>query len=283
MCAKMAKLPQTDWTRGGRDISNTAIPLYQSGLNRLGEYTENPQKYIDSYLNKYYGADAIQNQDFLRAFNRNMGQTTANNYAATTGGYTTSGQRAYDDQQRYYNDLASRLQQYGVNSSYNMYNSDVANQINALNQYNQAYGLGENYSKTEQQNALANQANKNWIGNAVQLGTTAIGAAIGGPAGASIGSALGGAIGSGLQTDTSQAMAAIYGGKPTDYASAGTGQFINPYQAIQDADWGGVFNNAKNWWNKNITNRGLNYVRTDEAGNNYYNAGAGTPEIRGKK
>ena len=246
MAAKMAKLPQTDWTRGGRDISNTSIPLYQSGLNRLGDYTADPQQFIDAYMNKYYGANAIQNQDFLRAYNRAQGNLTGNNYATTQGGFTTSAQKAYDDQQKYYNDLASRLQQYGVNSSRNMYDQDVINQMNALNQYNNAYRLGQTYSQVEQQNALADQANRNWLGNAIQLGGTALGSLVGAP---QIGAALGGAIGSGFQTDTSQAMAAIYGGNPSNYATAGTGQFINPYQGLNDVDWAGQLGNVKNWWN----------------------------------
>ena len=247
--AKMAKLPQTDWTRGGRDISNTAIPLYQSGLNRLGDYTADPQQYMDAYMSKYYGPNAIQNQDFLRAYNRAQGNLTGNNFATTQGGFTTSAQKAYDDQQKYYNDLASRLQQYGVTSSRNMYDQDVANQMNALNQYNNAYQLGKAYSQVEQQNALAKQANRNWLGNAIQLGGTALGSLVQAP---QIGAALGGAIGSGFQTDTSQAMAAIYGGSPSNYATAGTGQFINPYQGFNDVDWAGQLRNVKNWW----TNRG---------------------------
>lgn len=245
--AKMAKLPQTEWTRSGMDISRTATPLYQEGLTNLGNLTSDPSGYTQGYLDQFYGANAVQNQDFLRAYNRAMGNTTANNYAATSGGFSTSANRAYEDQQKRYNDLASRLQQYGVTSARGMYDQDVQNQMNALNQYYNAYGLGKNYSNIEQQNALASQANKNWIGNAMQLGGTAIGS-IWGPVGAQLGGAIGGAAGSAFQTDTSQAMAALYGGNPANYASSGTGQFINPYQAINDVDWGRVGTNIKNWW-----------------------------------
>lgn len=248
--AKMAKLPQTDWTRGGRDISNTAIPLYQSGLNRLGDYTADPQQFMDAYMNKYYGANAIQNQDFLRAYNRAQGNLTGNNYATTQGGFTTSAQKAYDDQQKYYNDLASRLQQYGVTSSRNMYDQDVINQMNALNQYNNAYRLGQAYSQVEQQNALANQANRNWLGNAIQgIGTIAggilgAGTPLGGAAGASIGGAIGSLAGSPLQVDTSQAMASIYGGNPANYGPGGGNQFINPMQSLGNLDYGAI----NSWW-----------------------------------
>lgn len=247
--AKMAKLPQTDWTRGGRDISNTAIPLYQSGLNRLGDYTADPQQFIDAYMNKYYGANAIQNQDFLRAYNRAQGNLTGNNFATTQGGFTTSAQKAYDDQQKYYNDLASRLQQYGVTSSRNMYDQDVVNQMNALNQYNNAYQLGKNYSQIEQQNALAKQANRNWLGQ----GLSGIGSVL-----SAIPTPVTQVLGAGMQlggnlatTDVSQAMAGIYGGSPSQYGTGNVygGAFTN----IGNMDW----TPTVNWWNGSRDIRGF--------------------------
>ena len=270
MCAKMAKKIQTDYTTGGHDISNTAIPLYQSGLTRLDEYTANPQQYVDTYLNRYYGPDAIQNQDFLRNYNRNMGLTTANNYAATTGGYTSSGQRAYDDQQRYYNDLASRLQQYGVQSARGMYDKDIENQMNALGQYNAAYHLGKEYSDIQQYNNAVRQANKNWLGQ----GLSALGS-IGMASGNPIGMALGAATGIGGNLLTTDISGITGSPTPNIYGDA----FTN----LGKADWGSAFNKFGNWWNRNMTNRGLGYTRTDEAGNNYFNMGAGTPELRGRK
>lgn len=245
--AKMAKLPQTDWTRGGRDISNTAIPLYQSGLNRLGDYTADPQQFMDAYMNKYYGANAIQNQDFLRAYNRAQGNLTGNNYATTQGGFTTSAQKAYDDQQKYYNDLASRLQQYGVTSSRNMYDQDVINQMNALNQYNNAYRLGQTYSQIEQQNALADQANRNWLGQGLS-GVGSVLSAIPNPWTQAIGAGL--QLGGNLATtDVSQAMAGIYGGSPSQYGTGNVygGAFTN----IGKMDW----TPTVNWWN-GIRNKG---------------------------
>lgn len=249
----MAKVPQTDWTRGGHDISQTSVPLYQESLNTLGDILRDQTAYRQGLIDQYYGADTARNQDFLRAYNRAMGNTTANNWAATTGGYTSSGNKSYTDRQRYYNDLAARLQDYGVQSANTLMNTDVNNLLNANTSYNNAYRLGQPYSQVEQQNALADQANRNWLGNAIQLGGTAIGAAFGQP---QLGAAIGGAIGSGLQTDTSQAMAAIYGGAPQQWASSGTGQFINPYQAINDVDWGGISNKVSNWWNKRGTPTG---------------------------
>lgn len=248
--AKMAKLPQTDWTRGGHEISQTAIPLYKENLNRMGDYLADPMAYQQQYLDRYYDADNIRNQDFLKAYQRTMGNTTANNWAATTGGFTSAGNRSYNDRQKYWNDLASRLADYGITSSYNMANQDFQNMRGANSDYYNAYQLGKAYSDVEQQNALARQSNRNWIGNALQLGGAAIGGIVGGPVGAQVGGALGGAVGSGFQTDTSQAMAAIYGGNPQNYYTSGTGQFINPYQAINDVDWGMFGKKVSNWWNK---------------------------------
>ena len=90
--AKQAKIPQTEWTRGGRDISNTAIPLYQSNLQRMDEYLQDPTARMDMYMNKYYGPNSVDTQDLIRAYNRAMGNATGQNYSATTGGYTSSGQ-----------------------------------------------------------------------------------------------------------------------------------------------------------------------------------------------
>ena len=131
--AKVAKVPQTDWTRGGMSIANTAIPLYQSNLTRIDEYLQDPTARQDMYLNKYFGADAAQNQDVLRAYNRAMGNATANNYAATAGGLASTNQRLYDDQQRYYNDLINRVYSGNVTNAYNMSNMDYQNMLAANN------------------------------------------------------------------------------------------------------------------------------------------------------
>lgn len=158
MCAKQAKKTQTDYTIGGKQISDTAIPLYQQGLTQLSDYTLNPNDYRDELLNKYFSNDVNQS-DFLRNYNRAMANTTAQNYAATQGGYTSSGQRAYADQQRYQNDLAARLQAQGIQNATNMLNTDIGNLGNAINQYNAAYGTGKEYSDIEQYNYLVDQNN----------------------------------------------------------------------------------------------------------------------------
>lgn len=240
--AKQAKIPQTEWTRSGRDISRTSVPLYQEGLQNLGSLTTNPRGDIDAYLTHYYGPESVAAQDFNRQYVRNMGNTTANNYSATQGGYTSSGQRAYDDQQRYMNDLQSRLYNQGISNSMAQHNYDVNNQLNALGAYHNAYGLGQNYSQIEQQNALADQANRNWLGNLFGVAGTAIGTAFGMP---QVGAAIGNAVGSNFQTDIGPAMAAIYGGNASNYQTQGSA-FMNPadaYNILGQAVSG-------NWWQR---------------------------------
>lgn len=162
MAFKHAKKKQTDYNIGGKAISDTAIPLYQKNLTRMDEYLSDPTARQDMYMNKYYGADNVDQSDFLTNYKRAMGQTTANNYSATNGGYSSSGQRAYDDNQRYWNDYASRLRNQGIANSYNMANQDYQNMVGANSSYLNAYGLGKAYSDVDQYNDAVNKANSNW-------------------------------------------------------------------------------------------------------------------------
>lgn len=162
MAFKHAKKKQTDYNIGGKAISDTAIPLYQKNLTRMDEYLSDPTARQDMYMNKYYGADNVDQSDFLTNYKRAMGQTTANNYSATNGGYSSSGQRAYDDNQRYWNDYASRLRNQGIANSYSMANQDYQNMVGANSSYLNAYGLGKAYSDVDQYNDAVNKANSNW-------------------------------------------------------------------------------------------------------------------------
>lgn len=251
--AKQAKLPQTDWTRGGRDISNTAVPLYQENLQRIGDYLSDPQAAMDSYLNKYYGANAIQNQDFLRMYNRQMANQIGANYAATGGGYNSSGQRAVYDRQMLLNDLAARLNQYGIQSSNQMANQDYNNMLNANQAYYNAYGLGKNYSAIETQNAMADAANRNWWSSAL----SGIGAGL-----SSIHKPYTMAIGAGLQTaggitgqdfgSANNTYGSVYGG---NMGVQNNNTFQNLAQQLGQFDWGKVFNKGTG----NTTNTNPNF------------------------
>lgn len=259
--AKQAKLKQTDWTTGGRDISNTATPLYQDNLRNMGRYLSDPSKYVNQYLDQYYGTNAIQNQDFLRAYNRAMNTKTGANYAATGGGYTSSGQRAYDDTQRYYNDLASRLQQYGIGQSRKMYDQDIANMRGANTDYYNAYNLGKAYSDVDQYNDLVDQQNRNWYSNlmsGVGMGLSAIPT----PWTQAIGAGLQ-AAGAVTAVDTSGAMAAIRGGTPSQYQGTNN-TYTNLLNNLSKQD----FSDLTNWVKGNYANwQGRNNAQKVAQGN----------------
>ena len=181
MCPKEAKIKQTDWTKGGRDISNKAIPYYQDGLDQLHDYTRNVQNRLDPYIEKYINpANAAEQSDFMRNYQRAMGHQTAQNYAATGGGYSSANQLGYDDLQRYYNDYASRLYNQGLTAATQLANNEYDIIQGSLGAYDNAYRLGENYSNIDQYNDMVDQANSNvWTGWMNTLGN--VGLASGNP------------------------------------------------------------------------------------------------------
>lgn len=265
--AKQAKLPQTDWTRGGMQISNAAVPQYTASINRLGGYLDDPYSVIDKNLEKYYGANAIQNQDMLRAYNRSMYDQVGKNYAATGGGYSTSGQRAWNDRQSTWNDLVARLNQYGVKSARDMYDQDIINEIAAQQAYNSAYGLGKNYSDIETQNYLADQANKNWWSSALSgLGNVgmAVGQFTGNPVVAGLG-ALATGVGSATRTEI-----------PAGYGVSANDTYTNLINNLNQYNWGKILgNNRNNNSNNNIfglSQDDYNKIMNYSAGGTNYSA-----------
>lgn len=240
--AKQPKKTQTDWTRGGKAISDTAIPLYQTNLNRMDTYLQDPTAEIDKYLDKYYTNTASQN-DFLRNYQKTMGNVTGSNYAATGGGISSLNQGNYADYQRYMNDLASRLQEQGVNSAYNMAQGYYGNLLNANNAYNQAYQLGKSYSDVQQYNDMVDQINSNWWAPVVSTAGTAL-SAVGLP---QVGAPLS-MLGNTFSYDTS----ALGGTAGVRGASAGTqglglGQPINNQAAMGLYNLFGGADSKYNW------------------------------------
>lgn len=157
---------QTTYTKQGKQIADTAVPYYKTNLGRMDSYLQDPMALQNQYLEQYY-TNTPQETDFLRNYQRAMGGVTANNYAATNGGYSSLNQMNYDDQQRYQNDLAARLRQAGVESAYNMAQGIYGDYLSANDAYRQAYGLGKEYSDIDQYNYQAKQYNKSngWLGN----------------------------------------------------------------------------------------------------------------------
>lgn len=225
--AKAAKKIQTDYTTGGRDISNTAIPMYQENLGRVNQYLNDPTSKIDEYLSKYY-TNTSNESDFLRSYNRAMSEQTGRNYNATQGGYSSLNQQNYDDLQRYQNDLASRLRDYGVGTSAGLAQNYYDSLLSGNQAFKNAYGLGKEYSDIEQYNNAVRKNNSFLNQLAGSLGTvgTAVGGAFGGPVGAAMGNALGSALGSTFGTDTSNILGEagkFTGGSNSAIQAAGLG------------------------------------------------------------
>ena len=110
---------------------------------------------MDPYLEKYVNAaNAVAQSDFLRNYQRAMGQQTAQNYAATGGGYSSANQLGYDDLQRYYNHYANDLYAQGLNQASQMADQEYNMLTGALGSYGNAYNLGKEYSENEQYNKL---------------------------------------------------------------------------------------------------------------------------------
>ena len=243
--AKQPKKTQTDWTRAGRDISNTATPLYQKNLTRMDEYLSDPTASIDKYLNTYY-TNTPQQNDFLREYQRAMGNVTANNYAATTGGLSSLNQMNYDDYQRYMNDYAARLRQQGVESAFNMANQGYHNMLAANPYYNQAYNLGKNYSDVEQYNDMVDQINSNWWAPALNTAGKIVSTAFPG-----VGTVVGGAmqgVGGAFSMDDS-ALRSMQG-TANDY-----GLYQNRAdQYNQNAALGNLFGGVQDLYNKGKLN-----------------------------
>lgn len=213
----MAKKIQTDYTKGGHEISNTAVPYYKQALTNMNDYNADPTQYIDKYL-KYYDNTA-QQSDFLTDYKRAMANATNRNYSATGGGYSSAGQRAYEDNQRYWNDEASRLSQANTSAAAQLAQNYFNNNLTASEAFNKAYGTGKEYSDIEQYNNIAKQNNA--FGNqARQVGGQALSAAgsiIGAIPG--VGTAVGaglGLLGAGLSNSSIDGL-----------ASAGLGSSVN--------------------------------------------------------
>lgn len=261
--AKQPKIAQTDYTRGGRDISNTAIPLYQKNLTQLGDYMDNIQNRLDPYLGKYGDiANAAQHSDLIRKYQRAMGDATANNYAATSGGYSSLNQLGYDDQQRYYNDLAARMYGQQVAQASELANQEWQMLAQTPSVYNQAYALGKEYSDIDRYNQMVDKTNKNWMSNLLTSAGDTIGSISmksGNPWVMAIGGAVGGTMGTagrmtGYDTSSLDSLrnAAIgsnnYGGRSNQGVYSGQGDTQTNKNVA-----GGLTSlfNQYDWFNKN--------------------------------
>lgn len=259
--AKMAKQTQTDFTRGGRDISNTAIPYYQNTLGTLNDYIQNPQGTMNNILDTYYSNDVNQS-DFLRNYNRAMTNASAGNYSATGGGYSSAGQRAYNDTQRYQNDLAARLRSQGVQNAASIQNAWMSQALAGAGAFNNAYNLGKPYSDVEQYNYIADQNNSfgnqlagvggqllQGVGGALTFVNPALGAGI---------SALGN-VASSQTIDPSSALGSGSSGQSA--GNTGWGQSLGQTYGEQ---FGKLYTAGKDWLGRPLSNPDDNLWTTEQ-------------------
>ncbi len=223
--AKKPKQKQTEWNIQGKQTADTAVPMWQSNLKRMDNYLADPSAAIDNYLNKYYD-NTTEQSDFIRNYNRAVSAATANNYAATGGGYDTSNQRLYDDTQRYMNDWAAKLRDKGVSTSANMAYQDYANMLKGNEAYQNAYAMGQPYSQVDNYNYQVGQTNKwyNQLGGLLGTAGAVVGNVVAPGVGGYIGGALGNAIGDAVTIEPS--------GTPTTsnaWAQLGTNVLANYY------------------------------------------------------
>lgn len=275
---KQASIPQTQWTRDGRDLSSQSVPLYQDTMSRMDQYLSDPTQAINNYLNRYY-TNTTQQNEFLRNYNNAMRNQTAANYNATSGGYSSANQDVYDQLQRNYNNAAASLYDTGVQNAYKMASNYYDDLLSAANVYNTAYGLGQNYSNIEQKNALIDEMNspRNQIGSSLGTVGTAIGS-IWGPAGAAIGNAVGSMAGNLMSTDTSAAWNAL-----------GSGSTFNNGNGLNASATAGLSrgvsslaDNIGNWFSnlgKNKTNNGQVRTNTMSGGFNLDNPMMGNNNV----
>ena len=189
MALKESKIAQTDYTRGGKKISDTAIPHYVDNLNQLDAYMKNIQNRLDPYMDYVNLSQAATQNDFLREYQKAMSNMTGNNYASTNGGYSSLNQQNYDDLQRYYDDLQSRYYAQGVNLATNLANQEWNMLAQTPTVWHNAYNAGKAYSDTERYNNMVDDYNSNaWTGIVNTLGD--VGLASGNPIGMAVGAGL---------------------------------------------------------------------------------------------
>lgn len=215
---KKAKTPKTQYQTENQQLGRDAYGRITPALDRLESLSMNPDEYRQRGINTYFNSSADWN-DAMRQYRRQMNQATANNYNAMNGGYSSAGQKYYDDTQRYANDLNSRLYDRGVQTVNNMLSQDTGLAQNYYNTLMGQHDLAAQPDAIDTANQLIDQANKNSWSNI--LGTAGkVVSAIPTPWTRAIGAGmqLGGYAGS---TDYSNAIANVLNnaGTPTSTAS----------------------------------------------------------------
>lgn len=247
MALKESKIAQTDYTKGGKRISDTAIPHYINNLNQLNDYMRNIQNRLDPYMDYVNLSQAATQNDFLREYQKVMSKMTGNNYASTNGGYSSLNQQNYDDLQRYYDDLQSRYYAQGVNLASNLANQEWNMLAQTPTVWHNAYNEGKAYSDTERYNAMVDDYNSNaWTNIANTLGD--VGLASGNPFAMAAGAAL-----KGVGTAFGKDFSAMDGLRQAATGVRDNNQY-NSGSTLANMDIGGSLGNYLgrfDWYNNN--------------------------------
>lgn len=244
---KKARQEKTDFENEGQELGKYAYPKINPTLDRIGDLTMNPDEYRQNLLNTYYNSDnSAMWSDAMRNYRRQMANATANNYAATNGGYSSAGDKYYNDIQRYQNDLNSRLWDYGVNSANSMYNKDLANTQDYYNTLTNQWGLKKAGDAIDAYNQQVDKSNKQWWTNALNEVGSAVEALAPGPWKAiGTGMRVGGWAGSTDYSDNLARLAGQFGGNvdPSAYRNGATDLGGIVSSGINNwMNWGGVKN-----------------------------------------
>lgn len=184
---KSAKTPKSQYQTETQSLGRYAYDKINPQLDRIGELTNNADDYRKSHINDYFNSSASWN-DAMRNYRRQSAAATANNYAATGGGYSSAGQRLYDDMQRNLNDYNARLYDQGVNTVEGMLGVDRAAAQNYYNTLVNQHAMAREGDLIDVQNQLVDKANKNgWTSLLNSAGDVA---SLFGPWGKAIGAAM---------------------------------------------------------------------------------------------
>lgn len=163
---KQAKTPKTQYQTEAQQLGRDAYGRITPTLNRVENLTMNPDDYRKEHINDLFNSGAQWN-DAMRNYRRQMSAATANNYNATGGGYSSSGQRLYDDVQRGLNDYNARLYDTGVRTVEDL----LSNDRSAANSYYKTllnqHAMASQPDALDSYNQMLDKQNKNWWSNAL--------------------------------------------------------------------------------------------------------------------
>lgn len=159
---KKQKATASQLERENQQLGRDAYTQMQPAIDRYGDLASNPDEYRQQMINTYYDPNkSAQWSDAQRQMLRTLGNATARNYNATHGGYSSSGNRAYDDQVRAVNDYAARLWDAGVTGGNNLYQSDLGTARQYVDDLGNIHNLAAAADNIDAYNNLVDQSNKN--------------------------------------------------------------------------------------------------------------------------